>query len=162
MDLVSAAVTVFLVRHGSAGHRNDRNPSDHERHLDDSGRRQAQKLRAYLAPHDIGSILSSPYPRCVQTVEPLARSCEVEIELSDALAEGANIEDSWALLEKAALSEDDVVLCSHGDVIPDLIRRAGLRGMSVPDGAGCAKGSVWAVQWDGERFAHASYTRIRD
>ena len=53
------------------------------------------------------------------------------------------------------------MLCSHGDVIPDLVRRAQGRGLLVPGKSGCAKGSVWTLQhWDGSGFATGIYTPI--
>ena len=120
---------------------------------------QAAKLAEWLRHLPITRILTSPYPRCVQTVEPLAAALGLGIEQVDALSEGTPIDESWPLLESVATG--DVVLCSHGDVIPDLIRRAQLRGLHVPGKSGCAKGSVWALEhWDGERYAVGVYTPV--
>lgn len=155
-------MTVFLVRHASAGHRDDADPHDIERGLDGVGHRQAQRIMGLLAPNDVGWVASSPATRCVATISPLASACELDVEETDDLYEGADIERSWALLELAAKREDDAVLCSHGDVIPDLIRRAQSRGMEVRGKAGCSKGSVWALHWSGDHFTHATYTPVRD
>ncbi len=155
-------MTVFLVRHASAGHRDDADPHDLERRLDGAGRRQAQKIMGLLACKDVGWVASSPAARCVGTISPLADACELDVEETDDLLEGADIERSWALLELAAKRDDDAVLCSHGDVIPDLIRRAQTRGMEVRGKAGCSKGSVWALHWDGVRFTKGTYTSVRD
>ena len=155
-------MTVFLVRHGSAGHRDDANPDASCRPLDPAGQRQAQRIMALLAPHDIGKVVSSPALRCVETVGPLAAAVEVDVEESHDLHEGSDIERSWALLEVAARRDDDVVLCSHGDVIPELVRRAQHRGMTVPGKAGCSKGSVWSLDWDDDRFVRGEYTPTKD
>ena len=61
---------------------------DQLRPLDKKGRRQAQKLAAELATEDVRRVVSSPYVRCVQTVEPLAAALGLEVELDDRLAEG--------------------------------------------------------------------------
>lgn len=152
-------MTTYLVRHASAGSRDDTDPRDHERPLDDIGRTQADKLAAWLQHEPIERVLASPYLRCVQSVEPLADVLGVEVEHTDALAEGTSVERSWKLLSKVA--GGTVVLCSHGDVIPDLVRRAQGRGMLVPGKSGCAKGSVWTLQhWDGAGFATGIYTPI--
>lgn len=152
-------MTTFLVRHASAGTRDDADPGDHGRTLDAPGHVQADKLRDWLREEKVDRILSSPYPRCVQTVTPLADALGIEVELSDALGEGSPIERSWPLLESVA--GRTAVLCSHGDVIPDLIRRAQMRGLHIPGKSGCAKGSVWTLRhWDGERFATGIYTPI--
>lgn len=152
-------MTTFLVRHASAGERDDADPGDHARSLDAAGRLQAEKLRDWLREEKIDRILSSPYPRCLETVQPLAEALGIEIEVVEELAESSPIERSWPLLESVA--PETAVLCSHGDVIPDLIRRAQLRGVHIPGKSGCAKGSVWTLRhWDGERFATAIYTPI--
>lgn len=152
-------MTVYLIRHASAGSRNELDPADRERPLDATGRVQARKLTDWLRHAAIDRILTSPYPRCVQTVEPLAEATGIQPELCDWLGEQAPIEQSWKVLEEAAAST--TVVCSHGDVIPELIRRAQLRGMHVPGKSGAAKGSVWTLEhWDGERFATGVYTPI--
>lgn len=153
-------VTVYLVRHAAAGTRNDGDPTDHERPLDATGHAQAEKLAAWLGLEPVRRVLSSPYRRCVQTVEPLAKQLDLDVEIDERLAEGTPIEESWTLLE--AVADTTAVLCSHGDVIPDLVRRLQLRGMQVPGKSGCAKGSVWVLNhWDGERFATGLYTPVR-
>lgn len=155
-------VTLFLVRHGSAGMRHDGDPSDTERHLDAVGLRQAVQIAKLLhaaseAGPPIDLVLSSPAARCIETVEPLASAVGCEVEPADALFEGTDIEDSWKLLEAVTTEDASAVLCSHGDVIPELIRRAKLRGMDVPGKAGCSKGSIWTLDWDGERFTTGTY-----
>lgn len=152
-------MTTYLVRHASAGSRNDADPEDHERPLDEVGHLQADTLAAWLQHEPIDRIVTSPFVRCVQSVEPLAAALGLRIETSDVLAEGTAVERSWKLLSKVA--DGTAVLCSHGDVIPDLIRRAQGRGMLVPGKSGCAKGSVWTLQhWDGTGFATGIYTPI--
>ena len=153
-------MTVYLIRHASAGSRDDRDPSDLERPLDAQGMDQAQHLAEVLDGIRPVRVLSSPALRCQQTVAPLAAAAGLPVEVADALCEGTDIEDSWALLEWAARQDGDVVLCSHGDVIPELIRRAQLRGMEVPGPGGCSKGSIWALRWDGDRFASGRYTAV--
>ena len=154
-------VTVFLVRHATAGTRNHADPKDHERHLDENGRHQASMLIDLLADAKITWIASSPSPRCTETVEPLAAARSLEVKPREALHESSDIDDAWDLLEKAARRKGDVVLCSHGDIIPDLIRRAQLRGMDVPGKSGCSKGSVWALEWDTDRFVRGTYTPVK-
>ena len=152
-------MTIYLVRHGSAGSRDDSDPQDHDRALDDAGLEQAAKLTEWLRHEEVTRILSSPFRRCVQTVQPLADELGLTVELCDWLAETAEVEQSWKGM--SAVADECAVLCSHGDVIPDLIRRAQLRGMHVPGKSGCAKGSVWRLEhWNGEGFATGIYTPI--
>jgi len=155
-------MTVYLVRHASAGTRDDADPSDGDRILDATGHLQAERLAEWLRHEDIRQVLSSPLRRCVQTVEPLAKLLDLPVVADDRLAEGSDLGSSWALLEEVAATTGDVVVCSHGDVIPDLVRRLQGRGMQIPGKSGCAKGSAWVLQhWDGERFATGLYTPVR-
>ena len=102
---------------------------------------------------------SSPAARCVETVEPArVEQHGLEVERRDELFEGADIDAGVGRCSSTRLALDgDAVLCSHGDVIPDLIRRAQLRGMEVPGEVGLRQGLVLDPQhWDGERFAPAA------
>lgn len=111
-----------------------------------------------LAGMPIVEVLSSPAVRCVETVEPIASARGLGVTRSQGLFEGAGIDDAWAVLAAAAGVEGDAVLCSHGDVIPDLIRRLQLRGMEVPGKSGCSKGSCWTLEgWNGEYFTLGTY-----
>ena len=81
---------VYLVRHARAGHRATwQGEDDSLRPLDERGRRQADALVAQLADREFARILSSPFARCVQTVEPLAEARGLPVEAVDSLAEGA-------------------------------------------------------------------------
>jgi phosphohistidine phosphatase SixA len=110
---------LILVRHASAGKRGEWSDDDRLRPLDERGRRQAEGLAAALAEYDVERILSSPYPRCVQTVEPLASARQVELEQRTELAEGASPEDALSLVSE--LEGTTAVLCTHGDVIEALL-----------------------------------------
>jgi phosphohistidine phosphatase SixA len=154
-------VTVFLVRHASAGTRNGSDPGDVARRLDANGHKQTSMLIELLNDAPVQWVASSPAIRCVETVEPLASGRGLVLEQRRELFEGADIDAAWSLLESAAERDGDSVLCSHGDVIPELVRRAQLRGMEVPEKTGCSKGSCWALEWDGARFTTSRYTPLK-
>lgn len=151
-------MSIFVVRHAKAGSRQRWDGDDTVRPLTEDGWRQAEALAARLAGEAISGLWSSPYVRCMQTLEPLGRTLGMPVVAEDRLREGTRFEAVLALLAELP---DGAVLCSHGDVIPELIRRAQLRGMHVPGKSGAAKGSVWTLEhWDGERFATGVYTPI--
>ncbi|HLX31569.1 MAG TPA: phosphoglycerate mutase family protein [Gaiellaceae bacterium] len=106
-----------LVRHASAGDRSTWDGDDRLRPLDKRGRKQAESLVELLLPLGVSRVVSSPYVRCVETVEPLAAALGVEVELDDRLAEGAG----RAAIE--LLEEDGVAACTHGDVVDALLGR---------------------------------------
>jgi len=152
---------VYLVRHASAGDRRSGDPADVARPLDRKGHRQAEGLADLLAASPLVWIASSPATRCVETVGVVAARRSLAVEPLDGLYEGTDLDDAWAILADAASRDGDTLLCSHGDVIPELIRRAQLRGMEVPGKAGCSKGSCWTLTgWDGQRFARGTYTPV--
>jgi broad specificity phosphatase PhoE len=62
---------------------------------------------------------SSPYVRCVQTVEPLAAALRLEVEERSELAEGAGPSAPSSLTEEMA--DRNAVLCTHGDVVEDIL-----------------------------------------
>src|SRR5215216_2795331 len=109
---------LHLVRHAKAGTRQNWPGDDLERPLTAKGREQAKGIAKALEGIAIGRVLSSPYTRCVQTVSPLADNHGREIELTDALAEGAGFARVVDLLADVP---DESVLCTHGDLLPDTI-----------------------------------------
>lgn len=153
-------MTVYLIRHGSAGSRDNTDPEDICRRLDESGRVQAMRLATVLAEPALTKVFSSPAIRCIETVEPLASTHGRKVKRRRALLEGADIEASWALAESLGRDGTDAALCSHGDIIPEIIGRARSRGMAVPGKSGCAKGSIWAMHWDGDQFTWGTYTPL--
>jgi 8-oxo-dGTP diphosphatase len=109
-------VSVVLLRHASAGDRDHWEGDDLLRPLDDRGRRQALALRL-LAARGFVRILSSPYVRCIETVEPLAATLAIAIAVDARLAEGAEPDEALALLSEL----DGGVACTHGDVVEALL-----------------------------------------
>ena len=95
------------------------------RPLDAKGRRQAAEFVELLRPFGVRRIVSSPYVRCVQTVEPLAAALGLPLEQDDRLAEG----EGAAAAE--LLREDGVVCCSHGDIAEALVGRDLKKGAAV-------------------------------
>ena len=105
-------MTVILLRHAWAGSAEQWEGDDRERPLDERGHRQALALVELLDAYPISRILSSPYRRCVQTVEPLAATRGLELEPRQELAEERQAADGPALLH--VLVHEDAVLCTHG------------------------------------------------
>lgn len=147
--------TLWLVRHAAAGDRNKWTRDDRLRPMTKKGRRQAEAIADLLAPRGIERIVSSPYDRCVQTVEPLAARTGAEVEISDALAEGPDVDAAYELID--SLVGHNAVLCSHGDVIPAVINRLMWAGLTLETSFYCAKGSTWEVEIEGGKFTTARY-----
>jgi len=150
-------VKLLLVRHGRAGHRSEWDGDDRARPLSRRGRKQADGVVAQLKDYRIDRVLSSPYVRCVQTVEPLGAAVGLKVEESDDFAEG-NSHKAIELVRGLAEGHANVVVCSHGDVIPDIVEHlVRTDTMSLPDLQGWAKGSTWVLTAKDGRFDSALY-----
>jgi len=151
-------MTVLLVRHARAGARKHWEGPDIERPLSKKGWRQAEGLVDMLARSPVARILSSPYVRCVQTVEPVAEKLRLDIGRRAELAEGAPVADALALVRGAWGTV--VVLCTHGDLVPAILDAvADQDGVSIPANPLYPKGSVWELEQDADgRVTAARYT----
>lgn len=147
-------MTIYLVRHAKAGSRGAWEGPDDQRPLSKPGCRQADALADMLVPAEPSRIISSPYVRCRQTVDPLAARLLLPVELSEGLAEGALLADTRALLDK--VGEETTVLSTHGDVIgwllDDLVR-AGV----VLDDDRLEKGSTWILEVEAGAVVRGRY-----
>jgi 8-oxo-dGTP diphosphatase len=112
-------VIVLLLRHARAGKRWEWEGDDRLRPLDKKGKRQARGLVGLLEAYPVDRILSSPYVRCVQTVEPLSEALGVPLEQAIELAEGQRRGDVLRLLQSRDASCP--VLCTHGDIVLELL-----------------------------------------
>lgn len=138
-------MTLYVVRHAKAGQRDRWEGDDELRPLSGKGRKQSAALAERLASLAPTRLVSSRYLRCRETLEPLAAMLDLTVESDDRLAEGASFEESLSLVEELP---DGAVLCSHGDVIPDLVNALVRRGMKVHDEPDWRKGSVWLLERD--------------
>ena len=135
----------YLLRHASAGRRNDADPNDPNRPLDERGRAQASRLAEFLAEANVRRILTSPYARCTQTVEPVAQELGIPVESAEQLVEGARRESTVELIR--SLNGDSAVLCTHGDVIVSILGEEGH----------AEKGAIWELELNGECFVRRQY-----
>ena len=147
-------MTVYLLRHARAGRRSAWKGDDELRPLSKVGRRQAAAILEVLAAADIEQIVSSPYVRCVQSVEPLAKARDLDVDVVDELAEGAPLDDALRLFEK--VSGHPTVLCTHGDIVQALLTHFKANGVKVGK-LRMEKGSVWAFETRNGPVSKATY-----
>jgi 8-oxo-dGTP diphosphatase len=127
---------VILVRHAAAGEREDWEGDDRLRPLDARGRAQAEGLVAALDGLEIARVVSSPFLRCVQTVEPLAAARGLSVEPLDELGEERQVDDGAALVR--SLAGDPVLACVHGGLAETVFgeRWSQKKGAALVVGAG--------------------------
>lgn len=146
---------LYLVRHAHAGSRSTWTGDDRLRPLSKKGRRQATAVAEALADAGITRMISSPSLRCMETLRPLADLSGLVIEDDDRLAEGSPGEDALALADELHQWAEPVAVCSHGDVIPDLLGLLRNDGTKFHDPLTWPKGSVWQVNGNGTQWTDA-------
>ena len=148
-------MTIHLTRHAHAGKRSLWVGDDRLRPLSDRGEVQAEGLAERLRAANPGRLVSSPYRRCMQSLEPLAERLDGTVEAAEELAEGSDIGTALQLL----LSLDPVngVACSHGDLIPPLLRSLCDLGMVVNGPLLDQKGSLWIIETEAGRPIRGTY-----
>lgn len=138
-------MSIYLVRHAKAGSRHHWDDDDRLRPLSARGKDQAESLGRRLQPLATGSLISSPYLRCVQTLECLAERLGKVVETDVRLAEGARF---GGLTDMLADVPDGSVLCSHGDVIPETMMALERRGCEFTTEPDWRKASTWVLDRD--------------
>lgn len=141
--ILDALRTFYVVRHAKAGSRGHWTGDDRLRPLTKKGWRQAEDLVPILEKFPITAIFSSPYLRCVQTVEPLSRACKVAVKTATELAEGHGLEGLGEFLTDKKL--DHAVLCTHGDIVWELVQDLVGRHVIRAGEGGFDKGSTWVL-----------------
>ena len=136
---------LYLVRHGKAGSRHDFRGDDRMRPLSPSGHRQALALAVSLTAAGVKSLISSPYLRCIETLQPTAKAIGATVATDKRLGEGRSGID---VVELLASLPDGAAICSHGDVIPDTIAALERRGCEITSTPDWRKGSVWVLDRD--------------
>ena len=136
---------LYLVRHAKAGDRSAWRGDDRLRPLSKEGRRQADSLARRLARSTSGELVSSPYERCLQTVQPLSAVVRQPVREDGRLGEAAGFEGALALIGELP---DGSVMCSHGDVIPETIDALQRRGCTIVGEPNWRKASVWVLTRD--------------
>ena len=138
---------LYLVRHAKAGSRKAWDGDDDVRPLSKDGLRQAAALAKSLIRQDLSILVSSPLVRCVQTLEPLAHLMREPVHTDGRLAEGNGFSTVFELTQALP---DRAVLCSHGDVIPDVIAALERRGCTIETAPEWGKASTWVLRRDAD------------
>ncbi len=140
------SAVIYLVRHAKAGERRVWDGDDVDRPLSKTGWKQAEAVAHRLAKRDVTALYSSPYVRCMQTLEPLGTRTGLHVQPEPRLFEDEPFEPVLDLLNEV---EDGAVLCSHGDIIPAVIKALARRGMKVETPPDWGKAAVWVLNRKG-------------
>jgi 8-oxo-dGTP pyrophosphatase MutT (NUDIX family)/phosphohistidine phosphatase SixA len=117
---------VIVVRHGKAVPAEAWDGPDSTRPLLLRGTAQAAEIAPGIAAYLPEKILTSNAARCVATITPLATLTHIKPKQVAGLSQDAFESDEATvseILTKRMKSKKSVVLCSHGPVIPEIIRQ---------------------------------------
>ena len=100
-------VRVHLLRHAHAGNAFEWIGDDDLRPLTDKGRKQCQRLGAFLEAHGVRPdvIITSPKVRAAQTAEIVAGLLDMTVKSDRRLGEGFGKREMWALLDETGARE---------------------------------------------------------
>lgn len=149
-------MTVYLVRHASAGARGS-HANDLERPLDEVGRDQAARVAERLSAAGVERLVSSPAVRCMETLQPLATRLETVVHASPALLEEQSAGPATTLVRQLAADDVTAVCCTHGDLIPEILSELARDGMTVVGVRRWEKGSIWELESRGGDIVTARY-----
>lgn len=148
-----------LIRHAHAGSRERWQDDDRLRPLSKEGWRQARALAGALASVDLRRILSSPYVRCVQAVQPLAEARGLEVEETHDLAEEAGLQPTLRLIRE--LAGTPAAMCTHGDIMAEVCEHLVGLGLIRADEVRYDKGDAWLLDEKTGELVAARYLPAR-
>jgi phosphohistidine phosphatase SixA len=146
---------LLLVRHADAGDKRRWHGPDSLRALSPAGQSEAAGLVVRLADYPVWRILTSPALRCHQTVQALARDRHLRIEPEVTLGVDVELARVLALVEDLRLQ--DAVVCTHGEVIEQVLGRLAADGLAVDRPLQWPKGSTWLLDGANGRLTRARY-----
>jgi 8-oxo-dGTP diphosphatase len=148
--------SLHLIRHAKAKNRLEWTEPDEDRPLTKRGRREADALADRLRDEPLARLVSSPFLRCVQTLEPLAVTIGLPIETTELLSEGRGAADVVELLLSLA-RDGTIACCTHGDVLFEVVRAAASTGVPLAGPFDVPVASAWILEVEGDRFTGGSF-----
>ncbi|HEX6548443.1 MAG TPA: phosphoglycerate mutase family protein [Candidatus Dormibacteraeota bacterium] len=122
---------IYLVAEADAGDRASWPGPDRFRPITRDGWKQARELAATLRGRQVSWIVASPWLRCRQTLVPLAEELGLDVDEHRSLAESMPVE---RILNLLAELPDTTVVCTHADVVRNLVALYGTPAADTPIG----------------------------
>lgn len=149
---------LVVLRHAKAANRGVWLGSDASRPLTPRGHAQANAIVGPLRAFGVERIVTSDARRCVETVLPLSKAIGHKVRKTDLLSQDAweeGLADPRAVIGKRVRSGKPALLCSHGPVLPDIMREIALATGTLP---GSYLGSASALEVGAFSVVHLSAT----
>ncbi len=152
-------MTIFFLRHASAGQSKSNAAQDAKRPLDKEGIDQCGYVGRALASLDVqvDAIISSPLKRATQTASLVANEIghDNKLVFSPALEPGANMDTFRQLLEKHA-KQDAIMVVGHNPNLSQFLSLL-VSGGSNDKGIDMKKGAVARVEWSPRKAAELTW-----
>jgi|SRR5680860_612894 len=127
---------LVILRHGHALARRSWKGDDRKRTLSKDGEFQAEQLVPVLSAYGVERVVSSSSKRCWQTVSPYADVADLEVEVTDALAQedarGGSVSQE---IERLLNGKEPAVLCTHRPVLPLVFKALAMQERQLEQGA---------------------------
>jgi 8-oxo-dGTP diphosphatase len=130
---------------------------DHLRPLSKKGHKQARGIAVRLGDVGVTRLISSASVRCVETLQPLSEMTGLPVETDARLREGSDGPAALKLADELLDLGDTAALCSHGDVIPDLLSELRIDGTTFHHALTWPKGSIWVLEGNGRHWTDADH-----
>lgn len=151
-------VPIFVLRHANAEERAKFKEPDELRPISETGRTQMRRVVEAFWEESLTRLVSSPFLRCVQSLESFSDAWDLDITLARELSEAqpAAGAEAWVL---ASAADGPAMLCTHGDVLQELVRELLARGVPIGgDGrVAFAKAGAWRLDVLDGRIVRATY-----
>jgi 8-oxo-dGTP diphosphatase len=157
LEFESGTTPLVLLRHGKAVKREDWDGDDGDRPLAQLGQIQSKRMLSLYLPYNIAEIHSSDAQRCIETIDPMARSLKMNPIYSADLSEYGYEKDREAPLDYAQNLMDEgksAIICSHNPILPKLLKKLiGKKNFKQLDQK-LEPGEAWVLHYrDGEIIA---------
>ncbi len=132
---VTRTFAIIALRHAKAIPPYQFDGPDADRPLTERGRGEARSIVPSIAAFGPEKLYSSTARRCRQTVDPLSKALKLPVKTTDAISQDAYESGESAVREmigKRVRKRVNVVVCSHGPVLPDIVREVALATGTAP------------------------------
>lgn len=126
---VTSTFALIALRHGKAKSPSSWDGPDRTRPLTERGVKQSASAADSIEAWHPRRIVTSTATRCFTTVAPLAALTGIEVKRTDAISQDAyenNTADVRGVVGKRVKAMKTAVLCSHGPVLPEILREIAL------------------------------------
>ncbi|MCX6428050.1 MAG: NUDIX hydrolase [Actinobacteria bacterium] len=149
---------LILLRHAKAVKREDWDGDDGDRPLDTLGQKQAKRFLPNFLPYGLKEVHSSDAMRCLETLELLDRSLDIQAKVSQDLSEYGYARDKDApvtYVEKIVKKRLPTLICSHNPILPKVVKSLiGKKNFKNLDYEKLSPGDAWVLHHrDGEIIA---------